>query len=256
MAIQKAQGIVLKKVDFRETSLIVTFLTREFGKVTGILKGIRKDPRKFSSSLDLFSMNEIIFYQKRNSHIHLVSQCDLFDNFTGARLHLSKLGTAGVMVELLDSVMPQEDPHPEVFDLTLSSLKELEASAQPEKILTIFKIKVLTLSGFKPHFDSCVSCGTKIIGESKFSLRLGGLLCRSCYRKDLSSRILFRGTIASLLHIQRNNFRTTLNLGLNPQIKRELELVLNAFLEFHLEKELRAERVVRRMESATATLAL
>jgi DNA repair protein RecO (recombination protein O) len=154
---------------------------------------------------------------------------------------------SSLMMELLGAVMPVEDKNEEVFDLSLTCLSELQTSSNPDKVMTIFKIKMLALSGFKPHFDSCVSCGNKILGQSKFSLSLGGLLCASCYQKDLSSRSIFRGTVASILHIEKNDFKTNLNLGMNPQIKKELELILNAFLNFHLERELKSQRVLNKL---------
>jgi hypothetical protein len=76
---------------------------------------------------------------------------------------------------------------------------------------------------------------------------MGGLLCVKCYNKDLSARTIFRGTIASILHIEKNDFKTNLNLGMNPQIKKELGLILNAFLNFHLEKELKSQRVLNKL---------
>jgi len=249
MSIHKTEAVVIRKWDFRETSMIVNFYTRDFGKLSGILKGVRSEPKKFSSSMETFSYNDIIFYKKRNSGLHLVSQCELRDNFFVLRHSVSKISIASVMMELLDAIMPPEDKNEEVFDLTLSSLKELEVTANPDKILTIFKIKILSLSGFEPHFDSCSCCNCRIIGESKFSLSLGGLVCPRCYKKDLRARTIFRGTIASILHIQKNDFKTNLNLGLNPQIKKELNLILNAFLNFHLEKELKTEKVLSNINS-------
>ena len=79
--IVKTEGIVLKTFDFRETSRIATFFTRDFGKVKGVLKGIRKDPKKFGSSIEKFSVNDIVYYQYRNNDIHLVSHCDMKDIF-------------------------------------------------------------------------------------------------------------------------------------------------------------------------------
>jgi DNA repair protein RecO (recombination protein O) len=156
---------------------------------------------------------------------------------------MMKVGICGIMMELLTALMPQEEPNSEVFDLTLKCLEELSTTGNSEKIGTIFKIKILALSGFKPHFDSCISCGSRILGESRFSLSLGGLLCPQCEVKDRASRSIFRGTVASILHIEKNDFKNNLNLGLNPQIKKELEVILNAFLNFHLEKELKSQRV-------------
>lgn len=243
MSIHKTEAIVLSRRDFRETSLIVNFYTRDFGKLSGILKGIRDEPAKFASNLEPFSLNEIIFYQKRNSSLHLISQCDMKNNFNAVRENVSRIGLASILMELIQAVMPLEDKNEDVFALALDSLKELETSNNPDKIMTIFKIKILALSGFKPHFDSCVCCDAKVLGQAKFSLALGGLVCGSCQSRDASARSIFRGTIASILHIEKNDFRNNLNLGMNPQIKKELNLILNAFLRFHLERELKSQKV-------------
>jgi DNA repair protein RecO (recombination protein O) len=252
MSIHKTEALVLNKWDFRETSLIVNFYTRDFGKMSGLLKGIKKEPAKFASTLELFSYNDIVFYKKINSPLHLVSQCDLRDNFDLVRQSISKIGVASLMMELLNEIMPQEDKNEDVFDLAITSLKELEINNNPDKIMTIFKIKMLAFSGFKPHFDSCVSCGSKINSQSKFSFALGGLLCSRCYPKDLKARSIFRGTVASILHIEKNEFRNNLNLGMNPQIKKELDIILNAFLNFHLEKELKSQKVIHKMNNFVA----
>jgi len=249
MSIHKTQAIVLSRYDVRETSVITNFYTREFGKVTGILKGFRSDPGKFATSLQLFSLNEIIFYRKLNTNVHLVSQADLRENFDPIRLDMIKMGMASFMMELVGAVMPAEDKNEEVFDLSLSCLNEMKTAFNAEKIATIFKIKMLALSGFKPHFDSCVSCQDRILGNSKFSLSLGGLLCQRCFTKDTTSRSIFRGTVATILHIEKNDLKVNLNLGLNPQIKRELEIILNAFLNFHLEKELKSQRVINKLNN-------
>jgi DNA repair protein RecO (recombination protein O) len=247
MAILKTEALVLQKYDLRETSMLVNFFSRDFGKISGELKGIRAEPGKFASNLELFSLNEIIFYRKRNSSVHLVSQADKTHNFEGIRNDISKSTMASFMMELVSAVMPQEDANQEIFELTHTSLKELEVNPMPEKITTIFKIKMLALSGFKPNLDSCVACEDRISDQSKFSLSLGGLLCPRCWHKDSSSRTIFRGTVATILHIERNEFKNNLTLGMNPQIKRELEMILNAFLTFHLEKELKSQKVLNKL---------
>jgi len=248
MSIDRAQGLVLSKRDLRETSLIVEFYTKEFGKICGVLKGIRTDPKKFASNLELFSLNEIIFYRKTHSHIHLVSQADKLDDFTRIRQSLDRTTAASFMMEMVNSVMQPEDKNEEIFNLMSSSLKELETNFSPDKIATIFKIKMLNLSGFKPHFDSCVTCLDKIMGQSRFSLSLGGLLCPKCMPKDPAARAIFRGTIATVLHIERSSFNSSLTLGMNPQIKKELDLILNAFLNFHLGRELKSQKLINKLE--------
>lgn len=249
MPIHKTDVLVVRKRDFRETSLIAEFYTRDYGKLHGLLKGIRTDPRKFASTLEPFSFNEIVFYRKRSSSLHLVSQCDLMDNFEPVRADMLKAGIASFMMEMLNAVMPLEDKNEEVFAFTLACLRELGATDQPYKMEMIYKIKMLSLSGFKPHFDSCVCCMSRISGESRFSLKRGGLLCESCFGRDSAGRPILPGTIASILYIEKNALAAALNLGLNTRIKNELQLILNAFMQFHLDKCLKSQRVLQEIET-------
>ena len=180
MSINKTEAIVLNTKNFRQTSLIVNFYTRKFGKLSGLLKGIREDPGKFNSNLDIFSLNEIIFYKKIKSSLHLVSQCDLKRDFRLIKNNLEKIKKAFSLIELLNILTVQEDKNEQIFDLSLACLEQLENSSDLEKILIIFKIKLLDFCGFKPNLDSCVSCDNKIISQARFSLKFGGLLCERC----------------------------------------------------------------------------
>jgi len=214
----KTDAVVIKTFDFRETSIIATLYTRDFGKINAILKGIRGFPEKFASTLEPFSHNQIVFYKSRTSGLHLVSQCDLCENFASLRT--------------------------DIFDLSVDCLNAMRDCIYADKITTIFKIKLLILSGFKPHFDSCISCGERIIGQGKFSIELGGLICPACFKKDLRARNIFRGTIATILHIEKCDLANNLRLGLNPQIKRELDSMLSAFFDFHIDKKIKSQNVL------------
>ncbi len=246
MAIVKSPALVLRRHDLRETSLLVNFFTRDYGKIIGEMKGVRADPKKFASPIDTFSLNEIIYYQKKSGY-HLVSQCDLSEHYAGCRLSAEKITGATAMMELVDAVMPAEDVNREIFDLSVRTLSALCTQSDIDRLLMIFKIKVISLSGFKPHLSSCVCCDSRAFSQIKFSLSLGGLLCPKCFPKDFKARSIFRGTVATIMHIEKNDFSASLTLGMNPQIKKELDLVLNSFLNFHIGRELRSERTMDKL---------
>ena len=240
--IAKTEGIVLKSFDFRETSRIATFLTKDFGKIKGVLKGIRKTPGKFGSSLDRFSLNDIVYYQYRNSDIHLVSQCDMKEFFTGFRQDLKRLTAASYASELLDTLVMTEQGNHEIYELMRNFLTSLQTVEDINKLVHIFQIKVLLLSGFRPHLDSCVRCQKRIAGQTIFSLSLGGLVCSSCKAPAGSMVSITRGTVASIMHIEDSPWQMILRLGLSDRIKKELKYVLNHFLVFHLERHLRSTK--------------
>ena len=70
-------------------------------------------------------------------------------------------------------------------------------------------------------------------------------MCERCLSKDPKARSVFRGTVASILYIEKNDFDNVLRLGMNNAIKKELHQVLDAFLEFHLDKKMNNKEMVK-----------
>ena len=235
MAILKTEAIVLKTYDFRETSLIGHFFTKGYGRIDGILKGIRKDPRKFGSTLEPFSVNEIIFYQKRNSSLHLVSQCDLIQNFNHIRTCLKSIAFASYLADLLRHLMPQEERNEQVYELALYAFTQINQGSEVEKVLRIFIIKCLKIIGFRPRLDGCISCNKSIFEAAYFNVKKGGLLCSRCALANPSSSDVLKGTIASIVHLENNTWENALRLSLNGKMKEELNHILDNFIEFHLQ---------------------
>ena len=221
---------------------MATFFTRDYGKVKGVLKGIRKDPRKFGSSVDKFSLNDIVYYQYRDRDIHLISHCDMKDFYQGLRQDLERMTAASYAAELIDNLLPQEEQNLEIYQLMQAFLKSLQTCPDVSKLVQTFQIKILSLSGFRPHLETCVSCSKNVSQSPRFSLRLGGLLCGVCQDAAGEATPISLGAVASILHIQKNNWDYALRLGMQPFIKNELKYVLNHFLVFHLERHLRSTR--------------
>lgn len=240
--ILQTEGIVLKTFDFRETSRIATFFTKDYGKVKGVLKGIRKDPKKFGSHIDKFSVNDIVYYQYRNSDLHLISQCDLKEYFFPVRQDYKRSLAANYALELVNMIMPAEEENKDIYGLLLDYLQSLGAIADIDKLVHAFQIKTLLFSGFRPHLDCCVKCGKKVHARAQFSLRSGGLVCGQCPIDELNSTTISQGAVASILHIEKSDWEKCLRLGLTPSVKKELKYILNHFLVYHLERQLKTAR--------------
>ncbi|MCR4338187.1 MAG: DNA repair protein RecO [Candidatus Omnitrophica bacterium] len=244
--ILKTPAIVLKTIDFRETSRIAIFFTQDHGKVSGLLKGIRKDPKKFGSSLERFSVNDIVFYQYRNSDLHLVSQCDMKEYFYAIRQDMSKFLAASYVAELVQAIMPNEEKNLLVFQLMLDFLKSLSSKTEIHSLVHAFQIKILLYSGFRPHLDTCLKCKKKIQAKAKFSLKDGGLICLQCPTFNTEVYMISPGTVASILHVERSEWVSVLKLRLTESVKRELKYVLNNFLVFHLGRQLQSVKYLKR----------
>lgn len=241
-------AFVLRSFDFRETSRIAVFFTRDFGKVKGLLKGIRTAPKKFGSTLPLLSLNDIIFYKKRATDLHLVSQCDLSDDFGLTRGDPCVWGITGFIAELTGALLPLEDANKAVFDLLCELLSALKNSPdKSQELRLLFVIKFLALSGFKPHLDSCVACERQVSRGAHFSHAKGGLLCPLCFFHDQGASPILPGTIATILYVQKTDWRACLRLNMLFQVSDQLDHILSSFVHFHAEMTLRSDRLMREL---------
>ena len=240
--ILKTEGIVLKTFDLRETSRIAVFFTKDHGKLTGVFKGIRKDHRKYGSTIDKFSVNDLVYYYHENADLHLVGQCDLKNFFFAIRQDYRKTMAANYMVELVNIIMPPEEKNEDVYRMMLDFLNSLELTDNVDKLVHIFQVKILLLSGFRPHIDSCLVCEKQISEKARFSLQLGGLVCLNCKMNDTTASLISRGAVASILHVEKNSWQKCLRLEFSAPVKKELKYVLNNFLVFHLGRPLKTER--------------
>ncbi len=243
--ILQTEGIVLKSFDFRETSRIATFFTKDYGKVKGVLKGIRTDPKKFGSSLEQGTVNNIVYYQYRHSDLHLISHCDLKEFFPIIRQDFRKTMAASYMAELVDKIMPTEEKNALIYHLLNGYLHSLEITKEVTTLVRLLQIKILMHSGFKPHLDNCLRCGWKISQEAKFSLTEGGLLCSPCAVSEGPNQYnISQGTIATLLHVENNSWEKCQCLTFTSTVAQELKYILNNFLVFHLGKRIQSARFI------------
>lgn len=243
--ILKTEGIVLKTFDLRETSRIAVFFTKEHGKVSGVLKGIRKDHRKFGSSVDRFSVNLIVYYQYRNSDLHLISHCDLKGYYYPIRQDLKKSLAASYILELVNLMMPQEEKNEKIYQLMLDFLESLQTADDPNLLVHFFQIKILSLSGFKPNLDRCLKCKKRIIEHARFSVKEGGLVCPDCSVSDVTVEVLSPGAVSSIIYVENHDWPICLRLKLTDSVQKELKYVLNNFLVFHLGRKIKSAKYLK-----------
>ncbi len=240
MAIQKTEGILLHSFDLRETSLILTFYTRDFGKIKGVVRGVR-GPRSAcgGANMEIFARDEIVFYERRRSDIFTISQCDLLEFFAPVRESLERLSYAAYLVELLDSVTALGDRNPEIYSLLLNSLRLLAGEVSTKRVARIFEIKLLHLLGLMPTLETCANCGGAAEVSSRFSFRHGGLLCKKCVGSDRDARPILQGTVKFIEHIRSLPFERVARIKVASEVGHELERILRKFLDYHIERRLK-----------------
>ncbi|HUJ10508.1 MAG TPA: DNA repair protein RecO [Verrucomicrobiae bacterium] len=153
METERADGIVLRKQPVTESSLIVTWYTREFGKLKTLAKGARRPKGPFQGKIDLFYHDEIVFLPSRRSDLHLLHDCFLETPHKRLRESMDSLAAASYACELVDLATEPEDPNAKVFELLAAILNALEHRTS-SVLLIWFELQLLAAVGWAPKLES------------------------------------------------------------------------------------------------------
>lgn len=217
MAIQTTEAFVLNRKDFRETSVLAIFYSKDFGKIRGILKGIRAEKSRYGSLAELFGLNKIVFYEKTKSEFNNITQCDLIDGFFGIRKDLSALAHATYLVELVDAMTEPNEKNAEIYELLYRSFKLLSAGEDTNKIARIFEVRFLSSLGFAPS-------------------------------EDPRTHMVRKGTMQTLNHLQSAGLDALLKFKISKSIEEELGILVDKLLESHLERPIKSKKFLREIK--------
>lgn len=235
------RALVLRTFDYGETSQIVHLLTRELGRVHGIAKGARRLKGSFHGGMDLLSLGEISLYPRRGTReLWTLSAFEGITHFPGLRASLDRYHAAEHCAALVLAFAREEQPLPELFDLTESCLRLLECATDDEAdaLRLGFEAMLLQQSGFAPDLSRCVGCGrpARNIRVTRLSVQQGGLLCRACAHLDPRAWSLTGRAVATLHHLGQGPLTLCRDLPDDRPLRREVRKVLGSWTSSVLDR--------------------
>jgi DNA repair protein RecO (recombination protein O) len=248
--VEKATAIVIRSVDFSETSLVVTLFTREFGKISALAKGGRRLKGPFESALDLLALCRIVFLHKSSEALDLLTEAKLLRRFRPSRRNLSGLYAAYYVAELLGALTDEDDPHPKLFDLADETLAALGEGEPVAKRLVRFELGALGLLGHRPSLDACVECGAAVApaGRVAFGLLDGGVLCENCRVERKQVVRVNAGVLRTMAQLAELDGSTWKRMEIDPRSLGEMRGLLNSYFTHLLGRRPRLHEYLRMME--------
>ena len=162
MDTDRAEGIVLRRQPVTESSLIVTWYTREFGKLKTLAKGARRPKGPYQGKIDLFYRDEIVFLPSRRSDLHLLHDCFLEEPHARLRESVESLAAASYACELVDLATETEDPNIRIYGLLTMILKALERRNHAVSLIW-FEIQLLAAAGWAPKWEETTTSVSKVL---------------------------------------------------------------------------------------------
>jgi len=251
MISEATEALVIKTVPYANTSLIVTFYTEKYGRLTVMARGARRREKTIEGTIDLLTLGEAVFYLKKGRGMVTLKSYEPYENFSGIRSSLRRFYAADALVEYLLEGVADYQSEPELFVLSVAALDGME-SEHPESVLAAYLVQALKISGILPSQKECSACGRALPQKQPilFSTLRGGFYCGDCIGTD--SFVEFPGAVGpiieGLLGVGRRLRTVSVSKGLLVSILRFCTLAFEVSFGRRLK---RTEKIMKALRSGS-----
>lgn len=248
----RSEAVVLRGLDYGETSQIVTLFTREKGKIGVMAKGARRPKTPFGATLQPMAYSEVVFYYKPTRTLQILSESSHVESFHRLRENLERITVGLRIVELVDALMEEEDPQPTVFALLVRLLRRLNATDRRAANLWPYaQLRLARLLGIAPSIERA---NVEAVGDEGLLSKANG----GVYPADAAPaapRRASRQALRAYAVFAKADLDTAMRMELTPELRREVEALVRDFLRYHVEEAYpdRSEAVIAQLTRQSPT---
>ena len=239
--------MVVRTRAFGESDKIVTFLTRDLGKIAGIAKGARRSKRRFVNVLEPFTHVDVTLRLRPGSDLAFVNACVLRDAPISLARDLVKFAYASYVLELTDRMVREREAGPDTYELVRDAIALLEHGEAEPGVLRAFELHLLRLTGYEPELDRCRRCATAVATGTTMYVHpaRGGVLCIRC-RGEGRAYQASQPVLERLIAFQRLTFtsRDAERFRLAPAMAAEARALVRCFFAGNLTAPLASEKLL------------
>ena len=177
MSVLTSEAVVLRTWPVHEADLIVSFFTRDYGRVRGVAKSALKSRKRFGGALEPMTVARAWFAERPRQELVRLDQLEIVRSPLSMPVDHVRMAVLSFFAEVLDEALPDHDPQETTFRLLLAVLEQTTVE-HPWMPLTYFQLWMTRLMGLLPDIAHCTACGeTLIAGETSFNSLGDGLFC-------------------------------------------------------------------------------
>ncbi len=182
MPARVSESFVLRTYPFREADLVVSFFTRDLGKLRGIARRARRPKSAFGSGLERLSQVRMAYFQKENAELASLSGCELIESQFALQSDYASSMALDYFTEVTEQLLPPHEPNERYYRLLAAALAYLRGATDADRstrmwtAVTYVSIWAVRLAGVWPDFR--VSHESVEIAEEMFTTPIGDLTPR------------------------------------------------------------------------------
>lgn len=249
----ETEAIILSTRDQGESDRLICFISEHRGRLKGFAKGARKSRRRFVNAFEPFSV-VVLKYLERKGALWIESS-KLLEPFLDLRHDLERWSYAALATELVLELVPEGEPNEEVFSLLKETYVRLSEERDALNVLLLFLFRFLDLLGYLPALDGCTVCGKPIAQGPRWAWAFHGgfFACTEHAPRVRDHMSLDLGTVMLIRRARQLPLEKMWRLHFTRDRRSPLLEVVMDWVREHIRKDLRSLRMLRQLESSSAT---
>lgn len=200
-------AVVLRAVDYGESDRIVTFLTRDAGKIAGIAKGAKRSQRRFAGGLGLFSHIALHYRHRPGADLVFLERVQILHPWKRLLDSLERYAAASHVIELADKMTLENEVGDDLYRVVLAALRRIDRAEPGPATLRLFELATLAACGYRSEWRLCVLCRRPLDVDrvaARVAPAAGGAACGGCASSGSGETgvTLSAGALAGLLAMQ------------------------------------------------------
>jgi DNA repair protein RecO (recombination protein O) len=183
-----SEALLLDVRDLAERDRIVTFLTRERGKKSGVARGARARHSRFAGQLQPLAKAHVTWFEKPGRDLVRISAVDMVRPASRLQADLEGILLGSYLVDHMLEFAQEDESSELLFRLLDSTLEALLAGADQDVAARYFECWVLRLGGIFPAPDACPRCAAPLAAKAVLPPRGETLVCPACARGAAAGR--------------------------------------------------------------------
>ncbi|MFH2102401.1 MAG: DNA repair protein RecO [Chloroflexota bacterium] len=244
----RIEAVVLRYVDWGEADRLLTLYSRERGKLRAVAKGVRRIRSRKAGHLEPFT--RVLLQLAKGRDLPIVTQAETVNAHIPLREDLIKMATAFYVVELLDRFTYEENhENINVFRLLTETIERISSLADSWLAVRYFEMRILDYLGFRPQLAACANCSREIQAQDQFfSVAQGGVICPRCGTGLPGLREISVEALKYLRHFQRSVYSDARRARPNPEVRKEIEALMQMNITYLLERELNSPGFIKQIK--------
>ena len=241
MSLIKTKGIIIAENNLNDYDKMLTILTPGSGKISCLAKGARRTKSLLLAGTQFLCFGEYMLY--KGSEVYRMNSCETIELFYNLRIDFDKLRYASLITKMVNDVTTENQNSYKILRLFLNTLYTIsEKNKNLDLVLSIFEMKLISIIGFKPIINECVSCKTKE-NLNYFSIADNGFKCLACSKQDTGAIKMKETTSDAIKYSILAPQEKIFSFNIPDESIKEMAIIAKLYLSQKLEREYKLQNL-------------